>query len=133
MTLRQPRDHMFRSLFTPPERGSFKPRPYRAPCNPLVCQTFSNRTKMAVVRLLRRKRAERDEKPPEVGLSRRLGGSDNFPGMAAFCGIPTADQEREKNVPNSETGGGKLTRSKHSFRSASRCLASAEAGLIGVL
>jgi hypothetical protein len=43
--------------------------------------------------------AERDEKRPEVGLSRGPRGSDNSPGMAAFCGIPTADQEREKNVP----------------------------------
>jgi hypothetical protein len=28
-----------------------------------------------------------------------------LPGMAAFCGIPTANQGRKKNVPTGETGG----------------------------
>jgi hypothetical protein len=36
--------------------------------------------------------------------------------MAAFCGIPTADQERKKNVPTGRLGGGKLTGREHSFR-----------------
>ena len=71
---------------------------------------------MAVVRLPWRKSAERDEKRPELGLSSGPGGSDNLPGMAAVCGIPTADQQRKKNVPPGHVGGGKLTRSKHSFR-----------------
>ena len=35
--------------------------------------------------------------------------------MAAVCGIPTADQERKKNLPNGETGEGELTRRKHPF------------------
>jgi hypothetical protein len=65
---------------------------------------------MAVVRLFRRKGAERDEKRPEVGLLRGPGGSDNLPGMAAFCGIPTANQGRKKNVPNGRTGGGRAIR-----------------------
>jgi hypothetical protein len=54
---------------------------------------------MAVVRLLRRKWAERDEKRPDMGRSAGVGGSDNLPGMATFCGIPTADQEWKKNRP----------------------------------
>ena len=61
---------------------------------------------MAVVRLLRRKWAERDEKWPEVVPRAGPPGSDNLPGMAAVCGLPTADQERKKNVPTGETGGG---------------------------
>ena len=88
-----------RSLFTSPERRFFKPDPLRAPSNPLNYRAFNIRTKMAVVRLLRRKWAERDEKRPEVGPRAGPHGSDNLPGMAAFCGIPTADQERKKNVP----------------------------------
>jgi hypothetical protein len=103
------------SLFTSPERRLFKPDPLRAPSNRLNYRAFDIRTKMAVVRLFRRKGAERDEKRPEVGLSRGPGGSDNLPGMAAFRGFPTADQERKKNVPTDEIGGGKLTRREHSL------------------
>ena len=88
-----------RSLFTSPERRFFKPDPLRAPSNPLNYRAFNIRTKMAVVRLLRRKWAERDEKRPEVGPQAGPHGSDNLPGMAAVCGFPTADQERKKNVP----------------------------------
>ena len=113
-------NRMVRSRFTPPERESFKPARLRATSNSLNYRASNIRTKMAVVRLRRRKGAERDEKRPEVGLSRGPGGSDNLPGMAAFCGIPTANQGRKKNVPNGRTGGGKLTRRKHSFRAASR-------------
>jgi hypothetical protein len=60
---------------------------------------------MAVVRLLQRKWAERDEKRPGAGARAGPHGSDNLPGIAAFCGIPTADHERKKNVPTGETGG----------------------------
>ena len=60
---------------------------------------------MAVVRLLQRKWAERDEKRPGAGARAGPHGSDNLPGIAAFCGIPTADYERKKNVPTGETGG----------------------------
>jgi hypothetical protein len=77
-----------RSRCTPPERDSFKPDPLRASSNSLNYRASNIRTKMAVVRLFRRKGAERDEKRPEVGLSRGPGGSDNLPGMAAFCGFP---------------------------------------------
>jgi hypothetical protein len=51
-----------------------------------------------------------------MGFEARPHGSDNSPGMATLCGFLTADQEQEKNVPNGQTGGGKLTRRKHSFR-----------------
>jgi hypothetical protein len=61
-------NRMVRSRFTPPERESFKPARLRASYNPLNYLDFNIRTKMAVVRLLRRKWAERDEKRPETGL-----------------------------------------------------------------
>jgi hypothetical protein len=107
---------MVRSRFTLPERSFCKPDTLLVPCNPLNYRASNIRTKMAVVRLFRRKGPERDEKRPEVGLSRGPGGSDNLPGMAAFCGIPTANQEQKKNVPNGRLGGGKLTGREHSFR-----------------
>ena len=86
------------------------PHTLRVPCNPLNYRAFNIRTKMAVVRLFRRKGAERDEKRPEVGLSRGPHGSDNLPGMAAVCGFPTADQERKKNVPTGRLGGARVIR-----------------------
>ena len=61
-------NRMVRSRFTPPEREFFKPAPLRASSNPLNYRASNIRTKMAVVRLLRRKWAERDGKRPEVGL-----------------------------------------------------------------
>ena len=76
---------------------------------------------MAVVRLRRRKWAERDEKRPEVGLSGGPGGSDNSAGMSAFCGVPTADQERKENVPNGETGGGRGIRTRGTTASGTCC------------
>jgi hypothetical protein len=72
-----------RSRFTSPERDSFKPAPLRAPSNPVELSAFDIRTKMAVVRLRRRKWAQRDEN----GRSAGVGGSDNSPEMAAFCGL----------------------------------------------
>ena len=104
-----------RSLFTSPERSFFKPDPLLAPSNPLNYRAFDIRTKMAVVRLLRRKWAERDEKRPEVGPRAGPHGSDNLPGMAAVCGIPTADQERKKNVPTGRLGGGRGAVIEHSL------------------
>jgi hypothetical protein len=98
-----------RSRFTPPERDSFKPAPLRASSNSLNYHASHNRTKAGVVRLLQRKWAERGEKRPEVKLSSRPSGSDNLPGMAAFCGIPAANQGRKKNVPSGQTGGGRGT------------------------
>ena len=71
---------------------------------------------MAVVRLGRRKWAERDRKRPEMGLAAAARGSDKWPEKPTFCGFPTADQERKKNVPTGATGGAKLTGCKHSFR-----------------
>jgi hypothetical protein len=90
----------FRSLLTPPERRFYKPHPLRAPANPLNYQAFDIRTKLAVVRLLRRKRAKRDERRPEVGPRAGPHDSDNLPGMAAVCGIPTTNQGREKERPD---------------------------------
>jgi hypothetical protein len=98
-----------RSRFTPPERSFLKPASLQAPSKPLNHRASNIRTKMAVVRLPRRKWAKRDKKRPEVGLSGSPGGSDKWPGMAAFCGVPAADQDRKKNVPTGGTGGGRGT------------------------
>jgi hypothetical protein len=87
--------------------------------NPLIWLASHNRTKMAVVRLPQRKWAERDEKWPEVALSTRPGGSDNLPGMAAFCGISIANQGPKKNVSNGGTGGGRGTVVEPSLREIS--------------
>jgi hypothetical protein len=85
-------------------------------CNALNCLDFNIRTKMGVVRLRQRKWAKRDQKRPEMGSRAGARGSDKWPEKPTFCGFPTADQERKENVPNEQTGGGKLTRRKHSFR-----------------
>jgi hypothetical protein len=100
-----PLNGVVRSLLTSPERCSFKPTRPRTSSNTLISQGFNNRTKMAVVRLRRRKWAERDRKRPEVGLAVAAGGSDNWPEKAAFCGFPTANQEPKKNVPTGRLGG----------------------------
>ena len=71
---------------------------------------------MAVVRLRRRKWAERDGKWPQVGLGAAERGSDIRPEKPTFCEFPTADQEPKKNVPTGRLGGGSDTRRKHSFR-----------------
>jgi hypothetical protein len=99
-----------RSLFSPPERSSFKPTPPWAPSNPLRWSDSDIRTKMAVVRLHQRRCAGREGKRPKGGLLAGPGGSDNWAGMAAFCGVPAADQERKKNVSSEETGGGRGAR-----------------------
>jgi hypothetical protein len=103
-----------RSRFTPPERDPFKPAPLRGSCNSLNYRAFNIRTKMAVVRLPRRKWAERDEKRPDTGPQASPHGSDNLPGVAAVCGFPTADQERKKNVPTGRLGGAKAIRTQGS-------------------
>jgi hypothetical protein len=99
-------NRVVRSLLTSPERSTFKPAAQLASHNPLIWQASHNRTKTAVVRLLRRKWGERDGKRPEVGPPAGPHGSDNLPGMAAFCGLPTACQEQKKNVPTGCLGGG---------------------------
>ncbi len=95
-----------RSQLTSPERGSFKPAPSQAPSNPLKLCGSDNRTKLGVVRLCQRKGPERDGKRPQMGFGAGACGSDKWAGTLAFCGVPAADERREKNVPNSETGGG---------------------------
>ncbi len=105
-----------RSRFTPPERDSFKPAPLRASSNSLNYRASNIRTKMAVVRLRQRKGSERGRKWPKMGFGGRPRGSDKWPEKPTFCGFPTADQERKKNIPNGQTGGGKRARTKHSFR-----------------
>ena len=109
-----------RSLFTSPERRFFKPGPLLAPSNPLNYRAFNIRTKMAVVRLLRRKWAERDRKRPEMGLAAAARGSDKWPEKPTFCGFPTADQERKKNVPTGRLGGGRGTVVEPSLREISK-------------
>jgi hypothetical protein len=98
-----------RSLLTSPERGSFKPARPRTSSNTLISQAFNNRTKMGVVRLCQRKGGERARKRSEIGLPAGPRGSDEWPQMPAFCGVPAADDHREKNVPTGETGGGRGT------------------------
>jgi hypothetical protein len=105
-----------RSRFTPPERDSFKPAPLRASSNSLNDLASNIRTKMAVVRLRQRKGPKRGRKWPKMGFGGCPRGSDKWPEKPTFCGFPTADQEPKKNIPNGQTGGGKLTRRKHSFR-----------------
>jgi hypothetical protein len=109
-----------RSRFTPPERGSFKPQPYRPPCNLLICRASDNRTKTGMVRLRQRKGPERDGKRPKTGFRAGTRGSDEWPESPAFCAIPVGGKRRKKNVATGQTGGGKLTGCKHSFRWASR-------------
>ena len=106
----------FRSQLTPPERRSFEPTPVRASCKTLICLASDIRTKTGVVRLCQRKGPERGEKGPKMGFRAGVRGSDKGPEKPTFCGFPTADQERKRNVPTGETGGGKLTRREHSFR-----------------
>jgi hypothetical protein len=53
--LRRTRAKPFRALFTPPERGSFKPTLLLASSNLLIFQDSNNRTKTGVVRLRWRK------------------------------------------------------------------------------
>jgi len=89
-------NRMVRSLFTPPERESFKPAPLCAPYNVLNFLDSNIRTKTAVVRLRRRKWGERDGKWPEMGLAAAAGGSDKWPEKPTFCGFPTADQEPKR-------------------------------------
>jgi hypothetical protein len=96
-----------RSRFTPPERRFFKLDPLRAPSNPLNYRVFNIRTKMAVVRLRRRKCGERARKRPEMGLANAVRGSDKWPKMPAFCGIPAVDRAPKKNVPTGCLGGGR--------------------------
>jgi hypothetical protein len=59
-----------RSRFTPPERESFEPARLRASSNSLNYRASNIRTKTAVVRLRRRKWAER-EKQAQSGPSGR--------------------------------------------------------------
>ena len=96
-----------RSLFTPPERSFFKPAPLLAPYKVLNYLDFNIRTKMAVVRLLRRKWPERGRKRPKVAPQARCRGSDNLPGMAAFRWLQVPIHTLKKNVPKGHLGGGR--------------------------
>jgi hypothetical protein len=96
-----------RSRFTPPERDSFKPAPLRASSNSLNYRASHIRTKTAVVRLRRRKEAERGQNGPKRVLAVATRGSDKWPEKPTFCGFPTVDQERKENVPTGRLGGGR--------------------------
>jgi hypothetical protein len=78
-----------RSLFPPPERGSFKPTPLRASSNLLIFQASNIRTKTGVVRLRQRKGAGRDGKRPILGPSADARGSGRGRRRPAFCAVPT--------------------------------------------
>ena len=76
--------------------GSFSnPHPF-ASSNTLNSLNSDIRTKMAVVRLRRRKWGERDGKRPEVGLAAAARGSDKWPEKPTFCRFPTADQSGKR-------------------------------------
>ena len=98
-----------RSLFTPPERRFFKPEPLRAPSNPLNYRAFNIRTKMAVVRLRRRKWAERDEKRPKMGLRAGPHGSDNLPGRPHSAGFRPLIRSGKRMSRLGRLGGGRGT------------------------
>jgi hypothetical protein len=70
-------NRLVRSRFTPPERSFCKPDTPRVPCNPLNYRAFDIRTKLAVVRLLQRKWAERGGKRPKSAPRAGRRGSDN--------------------------------------------------------
>ena len=95
------RNRPVRSLFTSPERRPLKHDPLWAPSNSLNYRAFNISTKMAVVRLRRRKWAERDEKRPEMGLSGRVSVVRTYsPRTPAFCGVlASAGTVPKKNVP----------------------------------
>ena len=99
-----------RSRLTPPERKEFVPRAGAIPCNMLNLLTSHNLTKMAVVKLRRRKRPLRAGQRPETGQSEGAGGSEARPRTPAFCGLPTARQPLKKNVPTGRLGGAEGTR-----------------------
>jgi hypothetical protein len=56
------------------------------------------------------------ENGPKIGLPAGPRGSDEWPQMPAVCEVPARPKSAKKNVSDRETGGGKLTRRKHSFR-----------------
>jgi hypothetical protein len=106
-----------RSEAAAPERPNFETRTGSAYRKVLNSLDSDNLTKTAVVQLRQRKASRRDEKWPKMGPQACPRGSEEWPQKPAFCAIPAGDKRRKKNVP---TGGGKLTRRKHSFRAASR-------------
>jgi hypothetical protein len=99
-------NRLVRSRPTSPQREFFKPAPLRAPSNTLIYLAFNIRTKTAVVRLRRRKWAERHGNGPKVAPRAGRRGSDNSPGMAAFCGLSGPMNAVKKNVPTGCLGGG---------------------------
>ena len=89
-------NRIVRSRPTSPERAPFKPAPLRAFSNPLNYRAFNIRTKMAVVRLLRRKWAERDGNGPKWAYRAGPRGSDNWPGRPHSAGFrPPTGAEKE--------------------------------------
>jgi hypothetical protein len=89
-----------RSRFTSPERDSFKPAPLRASSNSLNYRASNIRTKMAVVRLLRRKWAERDEKRPETGASSRSSWFGQFARNGRSLRLSDRGSGAEKECPD---------------------------------
>ena len=85
-----------RSLLTSPERGSFKPARPRTSSNTLISHAFNNRTKMGVVRLCQRKGGERARERSEIGLPAGPRGSDEWPQMPAFCGVPARPKSAKR-------------------------------------
>jgi hypothetical protein len=76
----------------------------------LIWRHSHNLTKMTVVQLRGRKWAERGRKPAQSGPQAGHRGSDKWPQMPAFCGVPAVRGALKKNVPTGATGGGKFTR-----------------------
>jgi hypothetical protein len=104
-----------RFKFTPPERSKFEMRAGLAAPNVLYFLILRNLTRMAVVRLRRRKRPLRARNGPKrayqpIPVVRKP--APKGPRSRGFGRGPCA----EKNVPTGCLGGGKLTRREHSFR-----------------
>ena len=112
---RTDRNQRVRPRFTPPERGSSKPTRPRASRNLLTLLASHVRTKMAVVRLRRRKWLVRARKRPEMGLPAGAGGSEVRPQTPAFCGVPNGARALKENVPPGRLGGGRSPVNKTSL------------------
>lgn len=97
-----------RSLFTPPERSLFKPAPLWEHSNSLNYGAFDIRTKMAAVRLPRRKWSERDEKRPEMALAAAARGSDKWQKNPRSAGFRLLITSRKRMSPTGRLAEGSL-------------------------
>jgi hypothetical protein len=124
---RRPSGRERSSLHTPPERKKFETSARRASVKSLIWSHSQTLTKMTVVRLLRRKQADRDKQRPELAPQAGRRGSDNLAAIAAFCGVLPADRERKKNVPTERIGRAEGTQTPDTARSSHAAVPSRKA------